>query len=60
MDMNDRERMNYFRQVLENAPIDDEPYTEADEIAGREAEEDLKEGRTLSIQELERKYGVTK
>lgn len=54
------ERMNYFRQVLENAPIDDEPYTEEDEIAGKEAEEDLKEGKTISIQELAKIYGVKK
>jgi excisionase family DNA binding protein len=56
----DEERMNYFRQVLENAPIDDEPYTEEDEIADREAEEDFKEGRTISIQELAKIYGVIK
>ncbi len=45
-----------FWQIPENAPVDDEPYTDADEAAGREAEEDLKEGRTVSLNEFAKKF----
>lgn len=48
----DEERMRHFKQVLENAPIDDEPFTEEDERASLEAEEDVREGRTISTHEL--------
>lgn len=52
--------MMHFRQVLENAPIDDEPFTEEDERASLEAKEDIRKGRTISTHELVRKYGETK
>ncbi|MCD4783960.1 MAG: helix-turn-helix domain-containing protein [Candidatus Eremiobacteraeota bacterium] len=53
----DEERMRYFRRVLENATIDDEPFTEEDERATLEAKEDIRKGRTISTHELVKKYG---
>ncbi len=43
--------------AFRNAPADDEPFTAQDEAAVREAEEDFATGRTISHEEMLRKYG---
>lgn len=43
---------------LENAPIDDEPWTEEDEKAWQEAQEDIKRGDIVSYDELRRELGL--
>ena len=44
-------------QALANAPQDDEPWTDDDEAAVAESHADLAAGRTLSHEEMLRKYG---
>ena len=44
--------------AFHEAPEDDEPWTEADEAAVAEADADFAAGRTVSLGELEQKYGV--
>jgi predicted transcriptional regulator len=43
--------------AFHNAPEDDEPFTAEDEAAVREADEDIAAGRTVSHEEMLRKYG---
>jgi len=52
----DEERKRYFKQVLDNAPVDDEPFTEEDERASIESKKDIREGKTVSIQEFAKTY----
>lgn len=44
--------------AFREAPEDDEPWTEADEAAVAEADADFAAGRTVSLEEIERKYGI--
>jgi len=44
--------------AFREAPEDDEPWTAEDEAAMAEVEADRAAGRTVSLEELERKYGV--
>ncbi len=44
--------------AFRDAPEDDEPWSEEDEAAAAEAEADFASGRTVSLEELERKYGA--
>lgn len=41
-----------------NAPLDDEPLTEADKQAIKEAEEDIAAGRLKSLKEVRRELGL--
>jgi hypothetical protein len=43
-------------RALESAPEDDEPITEEDEAAISEGRADVAAGRTISLDEFERKY----
>jgi hypothetical protein len=43
--------------ILADAPIDDEPLTEADEAALAEAYKDLREGNVVSMAEIHREFG---
>jgi predicted transcriptional regulator len=43
--------------AFRDAPEDDEPFTAEDEAAVREADEDIAAGRTVSHEEMLRKYG---
>lgn len=42
--------------ALANAPEDDEPWTEEDEAAVAESRADFAAGRTISLEEMPRKY----
>lgn len=44
--------------AFRDAPLDDEPWTAEDEAAVAEADADFAAGRTISLEELERKYGI--
>jgi hypothetical protein len=44
--------------AFREAPEDDEPWTEADEAAVVEADVDFAAGRTVSLEEIERKHGI--
>ncbi|MCY4579751.1 MAG: hypothetical protein OXD31_11995 [Chloroflexi bacterium] len=41
-----------------NAPLDDEPFTEEDELAIKEANEDFAAGRVITHKELKRRLGL--
>ena len=41
-----------------NAPLDDEPFTEEDELAIKEANEDFAAGRVITLKELKRRLGL--
>ena len=43
--------------AFHDAPEDDEPFTAEDEAALREADEDIAAGRTISHEEMLRKFG---
>lgn len=43
---------------LMTAPEDDEEETEEERIAVAEAEEDIKAGRTVSFEEVKRRFGI--
>jgi predicted transcriptional regulator len=45
-------------QKLVEAPYDDEPLTEEDEAALAEAYEDLAAGRVVTMEEVEREFGL--
>ena len=45
-------------EMLKNAPWDDEPLTEEDKKAIREANEDFAVGRVITHKELKRKLGL--
>ena len=45
-------------QVLKNAPLDDEPLTESDIVAIKEAEKDIAEGKTQSLEDVMREFGL--
>ena len=40
------------------APWDDEPETEEERLAAEEGDRDLREGRTVSMEEIKREFGV--
>ena len=40
------------------APWDDEPETEEERLAVKEAEEDLRLGRTVSMEEIKQEFGL--
>lgn len=44
-------------EYLENIPYDDEPWTEEDEIAVLEANEDIDKGEVYSLEEVMRELG---
>lgn len=44
--------------AFRDAPEDDEPWTAEDEAAVAEADADFAAGRTVSLEELEKKYGA--
>lgn len=50
-------RHDLMPQALANAPEDDEPWTDEEEAAVAESRADLAAGRTLSHEEMLRKYG---
>ncbi|MEX2528330.1 MAG: hypothetical protein WEA09_11890 [Gemmatimonadota bacterium] len=55
----ERLRVARVRLALANAPEDDEPWTEADERAVQEAEEDLRRGeRPIPMEEVKRRLGI--
>lgn len=51
------QRHDPMLQALANAPEDDEPWTDDDEAAVAESRADFAAGRTLSHEEMLRKYG---
>lgn len=44
--------------AFRDTPEDDEPWTEADEAAVREADADFAAGRTVSHEEIKREFGI--
>jgi len=44
--------------AFRDAPEDDEPWTEEDEAAVSEADADFAAGRTVSLEEIEKKHGI--
>jgi hypothetical protein len=44
--------------AFRDAPEDDEPWTAEDEAAVAEADADLAAGRTTSLEDFGRKYGI--
>lgn len=44
--------------ALSNAPLDDEPVTEVEEAAVREALEDVAAGRMHTMEEVKREFGL--
>jgi len=44
-------------EYLKNIPYDDEPWTEEDEIAVREAKNDIERGEVYSLEEVMRELG---
>jgi hypothetical protein len=44
-------------EAFENAPIDDEPFTEEDERAVEEAREAYRRGETYTLEEIRRELG---
>jgi len=46
------------RKALDAAPIDDEPETEEEANAVRDAESDIRAGRSLTTEELKREIGL--
>lgn len=46
------------RYALENAPLDDEPETKEEREAAVRADDDFKNGRTLSMDELKRELDL--
>ena len=53
----EREREDPVIAAFRDASYDDEPWTDEDEAAAREADADIAAGRTISHQEMLRKYG---
>lgn len=47
-----------LEEYLINPIYDDEPWTEEDEQAVAEAEEDIKEGRVYTLEEVEKELGL--
>ena len=47
-----------FLRVLALAPLDDEPETEEERAAIAEAEEDIRLGHTVSMDEIKREFGL--
>ena len=52
----EREREDPVIAAFHDAPEDDEPWTEQEDVAVREADEDIAAGRTVSHEEMLRKY----
>jgi len=55
--MSDREPIDPMLLALANAPEDDEPWTDEDEAAVAEGRADFAAGRTISHDEMLRRYG---
>jgi predicted transcriptional regulator len=53
----EKEREDPVIAAFRDAPEDDEPWTDEDEAAVKEANEDIAAGRTISHEEMVRKYG---
>jgi hypothetical protein len=51
------EREDSVIAAFRDAPEDDEPFTAEDEAAVEEADEDIAAGRTISHEEMLRKFG---
>ena len=51
-----RRRKDPFVEMLESAPLDDEPVTEDDLRSLEEGRQDYLAGRTISSEEVKRKY----
>lgn len=51
--MRERPRASSLREILSNAPFDDEPVTSEEEAAVAEAWEDVRAGRVVSDEELD-------
>jgi hypothetical protein len=51
------QRHNPMLRALDDAPEDDEPWTDEDEAAVAEGRADLAAGRTISLDEMLRKHG---
>jgi hypothetical protein len=45
-------------RALLTAPTDDEPETDEERAAVAEAEEDVRQGRVVSMEEIKREFGV--
>ena len=52
------EEYDPVREMFKNAPWDDEPLTEADKQAIREANEDFAAGRFVTHEELKKELGL--
>lgn len=53
-----RDTSDPVRHALENAPVDDESLTDDERAAIKEAEDDLRAGRTISHEEVKRELGL--
>lgn len=51
--MRERQRVSSLREILANAPLDDEPVTPEEEAAIAEAWEDVWAGRVISDEDLD-------
>jgi predicted transcriptional regulator len=45
-------------RAIASAPVDDEPLTAEDEAAITEGKADIAAGRTVPLEEIERRYGI--
>ncbi|MHB8125641.1 MAG: hypothetical protein ACYDEJ_08390 [Desulfitobacteriaceae bacterium] len=53
-----QQRGQTLAEALANPVCDDEPWTEEDEQAVAEAEEDIKAGRVYTLEEVEKELGL--
>jgi len=53
-----QQRGQTLEEALANPIYDDEPWTEEDEQAVAEAEEDIKAGRVYTLEEVEKELGL--
>lgn len=53
-----RDTSDPVHKALENAPLDDEHETDEERKGVEEAESDIRAGRTMSMDELKREFGL--
>jgi excisionase family DNA binding protein len=54
----DEEKMDHFKMIMEQTQVDDELLTDDDIKAMNEADEDIRMGRTIAIEELSAQNGI--
>jgi predicted transcriptional regulator len=55
----EKEREDPMIAAFRDAPEDDEPWTDEDEAAAAEGRADIAAGRTVSMEEIKREFGLS-